>query len=43
VKALKKAFKQHKGLHVTALVTFQSAHGGVPSARLQSLIVKGRR
>src|SRR5207244_553530 len=43
MKALKKAFKQKKGLRVTALVTFQSSHGGAPNSRVQSLIVKGRR
>jgi hypothetical protein len=43
IKALKNAFKLHKGLPVTALVTFQSARGGQPASRVQSLIVKGRR
>jgi hypothetical protein len=43
VKALRKAFKQNKGLPVTANVTFQSARGGQPVSRVQSLIVKGRR
>jgi hypothetical protein len=43
VKALRKAFKQNKGLPVTAYVTFQSARGGAPVSRVQSLIVKGRR
>jgi hypothetical protein len=43
VQALHKAFKLHKGLPVTADVTFQSARGGQPAVRVQSLIIKGRR
>lgn len=43
ISALRKAFKQNRGLPVTAYVTFQSARGGAPVARVQSLIVKGRR
>jgi hypothetical protein len=43
VAAMKHAFKQHKGLPVTALVTFQSHNGGPPATRVQSLIIKGRR
>ncbi|HWX74394.1 MAG TPA: hypothetical protein VNZ05_03755, partial [Solirubrobacteraceae bacterium] len=43
VKALRRAFKLNKGLPVTANVTFQSARGGTPVSRVQSLIVKGRR
>jgi hypothetical protein len=43
VKALRKAFKQNKGLPVVANVTFQSLRGGQPVSRVQSLIVKGRR
>jgi hypothetical protein len=43
VAALRKAFKLAKGLPVTAHVTYQSSHGGSPVARVQSLIVKGKR
>jgi hypothetical protein len=43
VAALRRAFKLNKGLPVTANVTFQSARGGQPVSRVQSLIVKGRR
>jgi hypothetical protein len=43
IQAMKNAFKLHKGLPVSALVTFQSARGGPPASRVQSLIVKGRR
>ncbi|HEV2982183.1 MAG TPA: hypothetical protein VGX51_12175 [Solirubrobacteraceae bacterium] len=43
VAALRKAFKLAKGLPVTAHVTYQSIHGGSPVARVQSLIVKGKR
>jgi hypothetical protein len=43
VKALRKAFKQNKGLPVVANVTFQSLRGGQPVSRVQSLIVKGKR
>lgn len=43
VAALRKAFKLSKGLPVSAHVTYQSIHGGSPVARVQSLIVKGRR
>jgi large repetitive protein len=43
IAALRKAFAQNKGLPVTAHVTYQSNRGGSPVARIQSLIVKGRR
>jgi large repetitive protein len=43
VAALRKAFKLNKGLPVSAHVTYQSIHGGSPVARVQSLIVKGKR
>ena len=43
VAALRKAFGLSKGLPVTAHVTYQSIHGGSPVARVQSLIVKGKR
>lgn len=43
ISALRQAFKRNRGLPVTAYVTFQSARGGSPVARVQSLIVKGRR
>jgi hypothetical protein len=43
IAAMKNAFKHHRGLPVTALVTFQSLRGGPPASRVQSLIVKGRR
>jgi hypothetical protein len=43
VKALRNAFKKHKGLPVTANVTFQSARGGPAATRIQSLIVKNTR
>jgi hypothetical protein len=43
VAALRVAFKRNKGLPVTADVTYQSVRGGSPVARVQSLIVKGRR
>ena len=43
VRALKKAFKQKKGLPVTAVITYQSVRGGQSVSRVQSLLVKGRR
>jgi large repetitive protein len=43
VSALRNAFKLNKGLPVTAHVTYQSTRGGSPVARVQSLIVKGKR
>jgi hypothetical protein len=43
VKALKKAFKHHKSLPVTAYISFQSSSGGAPTSRVQALLVKGRR
>jgi hypothetical protein len=43
IAALRRAFKRHQGLPVTALVTFQSSRGGRPVARTQALLVKLRR
>jgi hypothetical protein len=43
VSAMRAAFKLNKGLPVTAHVTYQSIRGGSPVARVQSLIVKGKR
>jgi hypothetical protein len=43
VRAVKNALKQGKALPVSALITFQSARGGSPVARVQALLVKLRR
>jgi hypothetical protein len=40
LKALRNALKQRKGLAVAATLTFQSARGGSPVSRTQSLMVK---
>jgi hypothetical protein len=39
-KALEKALKKHRGLSVTAVLTFQSSGGGSPVAHTWSIIVK---
>ena len=42
-RAVKNALKQERALPVSALITFQSARGGSPVARVQALLVKLRR
>jgi hypothetical protein len=43
VRAVKNAFKRERALSVSAVITFQSARGGSPVARVQALLVKLRR
>jgi PKD domain/Phosphate-induced protein 1 conserved region len=43
LKALRRALRQRRGVPVTLVLTFQSAHGGVAFSRSQSLIVRPRR
>jgi PKD domain len=43
LKALRRALRRHRGLPLTLVLTFQSAHGGAAFSRSQSLIVRPRR